>query len=60
MHRVHRSVRPAETNGNLGFTLPCWDRLLGTYRMLPAVGCSAMTIRIFHFGTHATFGSTVS
>ncbi len=44
MHRVHHSVRPAETNSNFGFNLPWWDRLLGTYRDQPAEGHAAMTI----------------
>src|SRR5574341_1028240 len=30
MHRVHHSIDPRETNRNLGFNLPWWDRLLGT------------------------------
>jgi len=49
MHRVHHSVRPAETNSNFGFNLPWWDRLLGTYRAQPAAGHEAMTIGIEQF-----------
>lgn len=51
MHRVHHSVRPAETNSNFGFNLPWWDRLLGTYRAQPAGGHAAMTIGIDRFRT---------
>jgi sterol desaturase/sphingolipid hydroxylase (fatty acid hydroxylase superfamily) len=51
MHRVHHSVRPAETNSNFGFNLPWWDRLLGTYRAQPADGHAAMTIGIYRFRT---------
>ena len=51
MHRVHHSVRPAETNSNFGFNLPWWDRLLGTYRAQPAGGHTAMTIGIDRFRT---------
>jgi sterol desaturase/sphingolipid hydroxylase (fatty acid hydroxylase superfamily) len=49
MHRVHHSVIPAETNSNFGFSLPWWDRLLGTYRDQPAAGHEAMTIGIEQF-----------
>ena len=51
MHRVHHSVRPAETNSNFGFNLPWWDRLLGTYRAQPSDGHVAMTIGIDRFRT---------
>ena len=44
MHRVHHSVKLAETNSNFGFNLPWWDRLLGTYRDQPEDGHEAMTI----------------
>lgn len=49
MHRVHHSIVPAETNSNFGFSLPWWDRLLGTYRAQPAAGHEAMTIGIEQF-----------
>jgi len=49
MHRVHHSVKPAETNRNFGFNLPWWDRLLGTYRDQPEVGHEAMTIGLSQF-----------
>ncbi len=49
MHRVHHSIRPAETNSNFGFNLPWWDRLLGTYRPQPKEGHDAMTIGIEQF-----------
>ncbi len=51
MHRVHHSIRPDETNSNFGFSLPWWDRLLGTYRAQPADGHDAMTIGIEQFRT---------
>jgi sterol desaturase/sphingolipid hydroxylase (fatty acid hydroxylase superfamily) len=38
MHRVHHSIAAGETYSNFGFNLPCWDRLLGTYRDQPAAG----------------------
>lgn len=44
MHRVHHSVRDAETNSNYGFNLSCWDRLFRTYRAQPADGHDEMTI----------------
>jgi sterol desaturase/sphingolipid hydroxylase (fatty acid hydroxylase superfamily) len=44
MHRVHHSALPAETNSNFGFNLPCWDRLLGTYRDRPTEGHEHMQI----------------
>lgn len=31
MHRIHHSLNPRETNSNYGFSVPWWDRLLGTY-----------------------------
>jgi sterol desaturase/sphingolipid hydroxylase (fatty acid hydroxylase superfamily) len=49
MHRVHHSIAAGETNSNFGFNLPCWDRLLGTYRDQPAAGHEAMTIGIEQF-----------
>ena len=48
MHRVHHSVERSECNSNFGFSLPWWDRLLGTYRNQPAAGHEAMTIGVSH------------
>nr|WP_172795263.1 sterol desaturase family protein [Pseudovibrio hongkongensis] len=31
MHRIHHSVRPAETDSNYGFNLSIWDRMFGSY-----------------------------
>ena len=44
MHRVHHSTIRWETNSNLGFNFPWWDRLFGTYRGQPAKGHLEMTI----------------
>jgi sterol desaturase/sphingolipid hydroxylase (fatty acid hydroxylase superfamily) len=44
MHRVHHSVRIAETNSNFGFNLSIWDRFFRTYRAQPAEGHLGMTI----------------
>jgi sterol desaturase/sphingolipid hydroxylase (fatty acid hydroxylase superfamily) len=44
MHRVHHSTIRWETNSNLGFNFPWWDRLLGTYRPQPAKGHLEMII----------------
>ena len=49
MHRVHHSIWPDETNSNLGFNLPWWDRLLGTYHDQPASGHEGMTFGIEQF-----------
>ena len=49
MHRVHHSVIARETNSNFGFSLPWWDRLLGTYRDQPAEGHAGMTIGLSQF-----------
>ncbi len=49
MHRAHHSIVPCETNSNFGFSLPWWDRLLGTYRAQPAAGHDGMTIGIEQF-----------
>jgi len=49
MHRVHHSVKVAETNSNFGFNLPWWDRLLGTYRGQPEDGHEKMTIGLNQF-----------
>ena len=46
MHRVHHSVEDDEANSNFGFSLPWWDRLLGTYRDQPRAGHMEMTIGI--------------
>jgi sterol desaturase/sphingolipid hydroxylase (fatty acid hydroxylase superfamily) len=44
MHRVHHSTIRWETNSNLGFSFPWWDRLFGTYRNQPAKGHLDMII----------------
>lgn len=46
MHRVHHSTLAKETNSNFGFSLPWWDRLLGTYRAQPSLGHERMEIGI--------------
>jgi len=51
MHRVHHSIIVRETNSNFGFSLPWWDRLLGTYRAQPEMGHTGMTIGIEQFRT---------
>ncbi len=51
MHRVHHSVRSAETDSNFGFALPWWDRLFGTYRAAPAAGHERMIVGIELFRT---------
>src|SRR3546814_1577799 len=35
MHRIHHSVRRAETDSNYGFHLSIWDRLFASYRAQP-------------------------
>lgn len=35
MHRIHHSIRRAETDSNYGFTLSLWDRTFRTYRATP-------------------------
>ena len=49
MHRVHHSIDPRETNSTYGFTLPWWDRLLGTYVPQPGKGHAHMDIGIAQF-----------
>ena len=49
MHRVHHSIYPDETNSNFGFSVPWWDRLLGTYVAQPRDGHEGMTIGIAQF-----------
>ena len=44
MHRVHHSTIRWESNSNLGFNFPWWDRLFGTYRPQPVQGHLEMTI----------------
>ena len=51
MHRVHHSILPSETNSNFGFSLPWWDRILGTYLSQPSAGHTDMTIGIEQFRT---------
>lgn len=51
MHRVHHSIDRAETDSNYGFSLPWWDRLLGTYTAQPRKGHDNMTIGIEQFRT---------
>jgi len=49
MHRVHHSDEFNDTSSNFGFSLPWWDRLLGTYRAAPAGGYESMTIGVDAF-----------
>jgi sterol desaturase/sphingolipid hydroxylase (fatty acid hydroxylase superfamily) len=49
MHRVHHSTIRWETNSNLGFNFPWWDRLFGTYRDQPAKGHLEMSIGLDQF-----------
>lgn len=49
MHRVHHSAVFNETSSNFGFTLPLWDRLLGTYRAQPSCSHESMTIGVDAF-----------
>jgi len=49
MHRVHHSALRQETDSNFGFSLPWWDRLLGTYRPQPSAGHAGMTIGLSTF-----------
>ena len=49
MHRIHHSVNSNETNSNFGFSLPWWDRLLGTYIPDPARGQKLMTTGLSQF-----------
>ena len=49
MHRVHHSVVIKEFNSNFGFSLPWWDRLLGTYRDQPGKGHEGMVIGLGQF-----------
>jgi len=49
MHRVHHSTIRWESNSNLGFNFPWWDRLFGTYRPQPGKGHLEMTIGLDHY-----------
>jgi len=49
MHRIHHSVARDETNSNFGFSLPWWDRLLGTYRPDPAKSQIEMPLGLEQF-----------
>jgi len=51
MHRVHHSAVFNETSSNFGFSLPWWDRALGTYRDQPAAGHEGMVIGVDAFRT---------
>jgi len=49
MDRVHHSVHAPQTNSNLGFSLPWWDRLFGTYVAQPPEGHTEMEIGLEGF-----------
>lgn len=49
MHRIHHSVVRDETNSNFGFSLPWWDRLLGTYRPEPTKSQVEMPLGLEQF-----------
>ena len=42
IHRIHHSAEIAEQSCNLGFILPWWDRIFGTYLAEPAAGQEKM------------------
>jgi sterol desaturase/sphingolipid hydroxylase (fatty acid hydroxylase superfamily) len=44
VHQVHHSIERAETDSNLGFNLPWWDRLFDTYRAVPRAGEQGIVI----------------
>ncbi|SIO16370.1 Sterol desaturase/sphingolipid hydroxylase, fatty acid hydroxylase superfamily [Parasphingorhabdus marina DSM 22363] len=56
MHRVHHSVRPAETDSNFSFFLTIWDRLFGTYVEQPKDGHAGMTIGLDEYQSDAPSG----
>ena len=49
MHRIHHSVVRDETNGNFGFSVSRWDRLLGTYGPEPAKSQVEMPLGLEQF-----------
>lgn len=49
MHRIHHSVRRAETDSNYGFHLSIWDRLFGSYTSAPADPERTMPIGLGEF-----------
>ncbi|MBV1873355.1 MAG: sterol desaturase family protein [Gammaproteobacteria bacterium] len=49
MHRVHHSVEEDESNSNFGFSIPWWDRCLGTYRDQPRAGHQKMFIGLLQY-----------
>ncbi|MEO9467468.1 sterol desaturase family protein [Parasphingorhabdus sp.] len=51
MHRVHHSVRVAETNSNYSFFLTLWDRLFGTYVAQPRDGHRDMVLGLNEYQT---------
>ena len=51
MHRVHHSIRPAETHSNFGFSLSIWDRLFKTYIAQPMHGHLDMQIGLPQYQT---------
>lgn len=49
MHRVHHSIRQAETDSNYGFNFSFWDRLFNTYTAQPADGHDRMAIGLEYY-----------
>ncbi len=49
MHRIHHSIERAETDSNYGFCFSVWDRSLGTFREVPALGQTAMIVGVAEF-----------
>jgi sterol desaturase/sphingolipid hydroxylase (fatty acid hydroxylase superfamily) len=62
MHRIHHSVLPRETNSNFGFSLPWWDRLLGTYREDPLRDQTIMSLGLEQYRDprRLTFGGILA
>lgn len=49
MHRIHHSTLMREANSNYGFNLSCWDRLFGSYTVMPSRPQETMPIGLDQF-----------
>lgn len=54
MHRIHHSAAQRQTDSNYGATLSCWDRLFGTYRVLPEADLAGLHLGLAEYRADST------
>lgn len=60
MHRVHHSRVPEHTNSNYSTIFSWWDRLFGTYRVIPEQGALVIGLPEYPRAEDVTFGKVLA